>query len=201
MADYTGRVTVPVLLDKQTKQIVSNESSEIIRMFSSSFDELGAKPGDYYPEELRKEVDAVNERVYDTFNNGVYKSGFATTQAAYERAVYPLFDTMDWMEDRLSRQRWLAGDEFTEADIRAFPTLIRFDPVYHGHFKCNRARVVDYPNLWAYTREIYQMPGVADTVNLTHIKSHYYASHDSVNPTGIVAVGPELDYWQPHGRG
>jgi putative glutathione S-transferase len=201
MEDYTGRVTVPVLLDKQTKQIVSNESSEIIRMFNSSFDELGAKPGDYFPADLQSEIDAVNERVYDTFNNGVYKSGFATTQAAYEKAVYPLFDTMDWMEDRLSRQRWLAGDEFTEADIRAFPTLIRFDPVYHGHFKCNRARVVDYPNLWAYTREIYQMPGVADTVNLTHIKSHYYVSHDSVNPTGIVAVGPELDYWQPHGRG
>jgi putative glutathione S-transferase len=201
MADYTGRVTVPVLLDSKTRQIVSNESSEIIRMFNSAFDGVGAKPGDYYPDALQGEIDAVNERVYDTFNNGVYKSGFATTQAAYEKAVYPLFETMDWMEERLSRQRWLAGDRFTEADIRAFATLIRFDPVYHGHFKCNRARVTDYPNLWAYTREIYQMPGVADTVNLTHIKSHYYASHDSVNPTGIVAVGPELDYWQPHGRG
>jgi putative glutathione S-transferase len=201
MADYTGRVTVPVLLDKQTRKIVSNESSEIIRMFNSSFDGVGAKPGDYYPDALRAEIDAVNERVYDTFNNGVYKSGFATTQAAYEKAVYPLFDTMDWMEERLSRQRWLAGDEFTEADVRAFPTLIRFDPVYHGHFKCNRARVIDYPNLWAYTREIYQMPGVADTVNLTHIRGHYYASHESVNPTGIIAVGPDLDYWQPHGRG
>jgi putative glutathione S-transferase len=201
MADYTGRVTVPVLLDKQTRKIVSNESSEIIRMFNSSFDGVGAKPGDYYPDALRAEIDAVNERVYDTFNNGVYKSGFATTQAAYEKAVYPLFDTMDWMEERLSRQRWLAGDEFTEADVRAFPTLIRFDPVYHGHFKCNRARVIDYPNLWAYTRDIYQMPGVADTVNLTHIRGHYYASHESVNPTGIIAVGPDLDYWQPHGRG
>ncbi|MDX1715830.1 MAG: glutathione S-transferase family protein [Anderseniella sp.] len=201
MAGYTGRVTVPVLLDKQTRKIVSNESSEIIRMFNSGFDGVGAKPGDYYPDALRAEIDAVNERVYDTFNNGVYKSGFATTQAAYEKAVYPLFDTMDWMEERLSRQRWLAGDEFTEADVRAFPTLIRFDPVYHGHFKCNRARVIDYPNLWAYTREIYQMPGVADTVNLTHIRGHYYASHESVNPTGIIAVGPDLDYWQPHGRG
>ena len=199
--DYTGRVTVPVLLDAQSKQIVSNESSEIIRMFNSAFDGLGAKAGDYYPTDLRAEIDAVNERVYDTLNNGVYKSGFATTQAAYEKAVDPLFDTLDWMEERLSRQRWLAGDRFTEADIRAFVTLIRFDPVYHGHFKCNRARIVDYPNLWAYTREIYQMPGVAETVNLTHIKSHYYASHESINPTRIIAIGPELDYWQPHGRG
>ena len=198
--DYTGRVTVPVLLDTQIRQIVSNESSEIIRMFNSTFDSLGATPGDYYPQDLRGEIDAVNERVYDTLNNGVYKSGFATTQAAYEKAVHPLFDTLDWMEERLSRQRWLAGDRFTEADIRAFPTLIRFDPVYHGHFKCNRARVIDYPNLWAYTREIYQMPGVAETVNLTHIRSHYYASHESINPTRIIAIGPELDYRQPHGR-
>ena len=199
--DYTGRVTVPVLLDTQTKQIVSNESSEIIRMLNSAFDGLGAKDGDYYPEGLRDEIDAVNERVYDTLNNGVYKSGFATTQAAYEKAVYPLFDTLDWMEERLLRQHWLAGDRFTEADIRAFPTLIRFDPVYHGHFKCNRARIVDYPNLWAYTREIYQMPGVAGTVNLTHIRSHYYASHEGINPTRIIAIGPKPDYWQPHGRG
>lgn len=199
--DYTGRVTVPVLLDTHSRQIVSNESAEIIRMFNSAFDGLGAMEGDYWPEALRGEIEAVNARIYDTLNNGVYKSGFATTQASYEKAVYPLFDTLDWMEAKLSRQRWLAGDTFTEADIRAFATLIRFDPVYHGHFKCNRARIVDYPNLWAYTRQIYQMQGVADTVDLTHIKSHYYASHDAINPTRIVAIGPDQDYWQPHGRG
>ena len=199
--DYTGRVTVPVLLDTATRQIVSNESAEIIRMFNSAFDGSGAEPGDYYPAELREEIDTVNARVYDTLNNGVYKSGFAQTQQAYEAAVLPLFDTLDWMEDILSRQHWLAGDKFTEADIRAFPTLIRFDPVYHRHFKCNRARIVDYPNLWAYTREIYQMPGVAENVDLGHIRNHYYASHETVNPTRIVAVGPVLDYMAPHGRG
>ena len=199
--DYTGRVTVPVLLDTKTEQIVSNESAEIIRMFNSAFDGVGAEPGDYYPAALRDEIDTVNARVYSTLNNGVYKSGFARTQKAYERAVLPLFDTLDWMEDILSRQRWLAGDQFTEADIRAFVTLIRFDPVYHGHFKCNRARIVDYPNLWAYTRDIYQKPGVAETVDLGHIRNHYYASHETVNPTRIVAVGPVLDYMAPHGRG
>lgn len=199
--DYTGRVTVPVLLDTGTRQVVSNESAEIIRMFNSAFDGSGAEPGDYYPADLREEIDAVNARVYDSLNNGVYKSGFARSQQAYEQAVLPLFDTLDWMEDILSRQRWLAGDRFTEADIRAFVTLIRFDPVYHGHFKCNRRRIVDYPNLWAYTREIYQMPGVSDTVNLGHIRNHYYASHETVNPTRIVAVGPVLDYMAPHGRG
>ncbi|NNJ73897.1 MAG: glutathione S-transferase family protein [Anderseniella sp.] len=199
--DYTGRVTVPVLLDTKTEQIVSNESAEIIRMFNSAFDSVGAEPGDYYPAALRDEIDKVNARVYSTLNNGVYKSGFARTQKAYERAVLPLFDTLDWMEDILSRQRWLAGDQFTEADIRAFVTLIRFDPVYHGHFKCNRARIVDYPNLWAYTRDIYQRPGVAETVDLGHIRNHYYASHETVNPTRIVAVGPVLDYMAPHGRG
>lgn len=199
--DYTGRVTVPVLLDTETKQIVSNESAEIIRMFNSEFDGVGADAGDYYPADLSEEIDTVNARIYDTLNNGVYKSGFARSQRAYESAVLPLFDTLDWMEDILSRQHWLAGDRFTEADIRAFPTLIRFDPVYHGHFKCNRRRIVDYPNLWAYTREIYQMPGVAETVDLGHIRNHYYASHETVNPTRIVAVGPELDYMAPHGRG
>jgi putative glutathione S-transferase len=198
--DYTGRVTVPVLLDTRTKQIVSNESADIIVMFNSAFDELGATPGDYYPDDLKKEIDSVNERVYRTLNNGVYKAGFATSQAAYEAAVYPLFETLDWMEERLSRQRYLAGDRFTLADVRAFPTLIRFDPVYHGHFKCNRARVVDYPNIWGYVREIYQMPGVAETVDLDHIRQHYYASHETVNPSRIVAIGPELDYWAPHGR-
>ncbi|MGI9512989.1 MAG: glutathione S-transferase family protein [Anderseniella sp.] len=199
--DYTGRVTVPVLLDTETKQIVSNESAEIIRMFNSEFDGVGADAGDYYPADLSEEIDTVNARIYDTLNNGVYKSGFARSQRAYESAVLPLFDTLDWMEDILSRQHWLAGDRFTEADIRAFPTLIRFDPVYHGHVKCNRRRIVDYPNLWAYTREIYQMPGVAETVDLGHIRNHYYASHETVNPTRIVAVGPELDYMAPHGRG
>jgi len=199
--DYTGRVTVPVLLDTRTGQIVSNESAEIIRMFNSAFDGSGAVPGDYYPAALRDAIDPVNARIYGTVNNGVYKSGFARSQEAYEKAVLPLFDTLDWMEDILSRQRWLAGNQFTEADIRAFPTLIRFDPVYHGHFKCNRARIVDYPNLWAYTREIYQMPGVAETVNLEHIRNHYYASHETVNPTRIVAIGPQLDYMEPHGRG
>jgi putative glutathione S-transferase len=158
-------------------------------------------PGDYYPAALRDAIDPVNARIYGTLNNGVYKSGFARSQEAYEKAVLPLFDTLDWMEDILSRQRWLAGNQFTEADIRAFPTLIRFDPVYHGHFKCNRARIVDYPNLWSYTREIYQMPGVAETVNLEHIRNHYYASHETVNPTRIVAIGPQLDYMEPHGRG
>jgi len=199
--DYTGRVTVPVLFDTKTRQIVSNESAEIIRMFNSAFDGLGAVPGDYYPPALRDVIDTVNARIYDTLNNGVYKSGFARSQDAYEKAVLPLFDTLDWMEEILSRQRWLAGDQFTEADIRAFPTLIRFDPVYHGHFKCNRARIVDYPNLWGYTREIYQMPGVAETVNLAHIRKHYYASHETVNPTRIVAIGPQPDYMAPHGRG
>lgn len=199
--DYTGRVSVPVLLDTATSKIVSNESAEIIRMFNSAFDELSAMPGDYYPLALRDAIDDVNARIYSTLNNGVYKSGFARSQEAYEKAVLPLFDTLDWMEEIVSRQRWLAGDQFTEADIRAFTTLIRFDPVYHGHFKCNRARIVDYPSLWAYTREIYQMPGVAGTVNLEHIRNHYYASHETVNPTRIVAVGPQLDYMEPHGRG
>ena len=198
---YTGKVTVPVLLDTQTRKIVNNESSEILRMFNSAFDGLGAADGDYCPEELAGEIDEVNERVYETFNNGVYKAGFARSQRAYDKAVTALFDTMDWMEERLSRQRWLAGDRFTEADIRAFPTLIRFDPVYNCHFKCNRARVIDYPHLWAYTREIYQMPGVADTVNLQHIRHHYFESHPSVNPSGVAAIGPDLHYDAPHGRG
>ena len=199
--DYTGRVTVPVLLDTETRQIVSNESAEIIRMFNTAFDGSGAAPGDYYPAALRDTIDTINARIYDTLNNGVYKSGFAQSQEAYEDAVLSVFDTLGWMEDILARQHWLAGDRFTEADIRAFVTLLRFDPVYHGHFKCNRARIVDYPNLWTYTREIYQMPGVAETVNLDHIRNHYYASHETVNPTRIVAVGPVLDYMAPHGRG
>jgi putative glutathione S-transferase len=197
---YTGRVTVPVLWDQERRTIVNNESSEVIRMFNSAFDGLGATPGDYYPEALRAEIDQVNERVYATVNNGVYRAGFATTQAAYDEAVGELFETLDWLEDRLARQRYLAGDRVTEADWRLFTTLLRFDPVYHGHFKCNLRRLVDYPNLWAYTRELYQWPGVAETVDFTHIKSHYYASHGTINPTGIVPKGPLVDFAVPHGR-
>ncbi|MDX1710422.1 MAG: glutathione S-transferase family protein [Rhodovibrionaceae bacterium] len=199
-ADYTGRVLVPTLWDKKRETIVSNESSEIIRMFNSAFDDLGAKPGDYYPQELRGEIDAVNEVVYHTVNNGVYKAGFATSQDAYEDAFDKLFDTLDKLEERLSRQRYLAGERITEADWRLFTTLLRFDPVYVGHFKCNKRRIVDYPNLWAYTRELYQWPGVVETVNLEHIKKHYYGSHETVNPTLIVPKGPLIDFTEPHGR-
>ncbi|MEM7794999.1 MAG: glutathione S-transferase family protein [Cyanobacteria bacterium P01_C01_bin.118] len=198
---YTGRVTVPILWDKQTQTIVNNESSEIIRMFNSAFDGLGANPGDYYPESLRTEIDALNERIYNTVNNGVYKSGFATTQAAYEEAVTPLFETLDFLEERLSRQRYLMGNQLTEADWRLFTTLVRFDQVYVGHFKCNIRRLVDYPHLWAYVRDLYQTPGVADTVDFKHIKNHYYQSHTTINPTGIVPVGPEVNFMEPHARG
>ncbi|MCR9221756.1 MAG: glutathione S-transferase family protein [Alphaproteobacteria bacterium] len=198
--DYSGRVTVPVLYDKERDLIVSNESAEIIRMLNSAFDGVGATPGDYYPENLRAEIDAVNARVYDAVNNGVYKSGFATSQDAYEEAVYPLFATLDWLEDRLSTRRYLMGDRMTEADVRLFTTLVRFDAVYVGHFKCNLRRIVDYPNLWAYTRDLYQIPGVAETCDFQHMKRHYYESHDHVNPTGVVPAGPELDFDQPHGR-
>ncbi|NJK37113.1 MAG: glutathione S-transferase family protein [Oscillatoriales cyanobacterium RM2_1_1] len=198
---YTGRVTVPVLWDKATNTIVNNESAEIIRMFNSAFDQIGAKPGDYYPEALQAEIQSVNARVYETVNNGVYKAGFATTQGAYEEAVKPLFATLDWLEEKLSHQRYLIGTQQTEADWRLFTTLIRFDPVYVGHFKCNIRRIVDYPNLWAYVRDLYQTPGIAETVNFQHIKGHYYQSHNTINPTRIVPMGPELDLMQPHGRG
>jgi glutathionyl-hydroquinone reductase len=161
---------------------------------------VGAEPGDYYPKRLRGEIDAVNQRVYDTVNNGVYKAGFATTQAAYEEAVTALFDSLDWLEQRLSGQRYLAGDTLTEADWRLFTTLIRFDPVYVGHFKCNLRRLVDYRNLWAYTRELYQHPGIAETVDFRHIKHHYYGSHGTINPAGVVPMGPLLDHAEPHGR-
>ncbi|MFW6092619.1 MAG: glutathione S-transferase family protein [Pseudomonadota bacterium] len=197
---FTGRVTVPTLWDTHRGTIVNNESAEIVRMFNSAFDGVGARAGDYYPEPLRDTIDAVNERVYHTLNNGVYKSGFATTQQAYEEAVYPLFETLDWLEARLARQRYLAGKRLTEADIRLWTTLLRFDPVYHGHFKCNIRRLVDYPNLWAFTRELYQHPQIRPTVNFHHIKHHYYGSHPTVNPTGIVPVGPELDFEADHGR-
>jgi putative glutathione S-transferase len=189
-----------MLWDKKTGTIVSNESSEIIRMFNSAFDHLGAAPGDFYPKALRDEIDEVNERVYHTLNNGVYKSGFATTQEAYEEAVIALFDTLDWLEERLSRQRYLVGDQITEADWRLFTTLVRFDAVYVGHFKTNLRRIADYPNLWAYTRELYQVPGVQGTVNMHHIKHHYYGSHESINPTRIVPIGPIVDFTAAHGR-
>ena len=198
--DYSGRVTVPVLWDKKTETIVSNESSEIIRMFNSAFDDVGALPGDYYPEDLREEIDEINARIYSNVNNGVYKAGFATTQAAYEEAVIPLFETLGWLEERLSTQRYLMGDRLSEADWRLFTTLIRFDPVYVGHFKCNLRRLADYPHLWAYTRDLYQHEGVADTINMQHIKDHYYGSHETINPTGIVPLGPEPNLHEPHGR-
>ncbi len=199
--DYSGRVTVPILWDKETGTIVSNESSEIIRMFNSAFDGIGARPGDYYPEALQAEIDDINARIYSNVNNGVYKAGFATSQEAYEEAVVPLFETLDWLEQRLSTRRYLLGDALTEADWRLFTTLVRFDPVYVGHFKCNIRRIQDYPNLWGYTRDLYQHAGVAQTVNMHHIKHHYYESHDTINPSGVVPVGPELDLGAPHGRG
>ncbi|MBX2832856.1 MAG: glutathione S-transferase family protein [Rhodospirillales bacterium] len=198
--DYSGRVTVPVLWDKKTNQIVSNESSEIIRMFNDAFDGLGAKPGNYYPEHLRGEIDAVNDRIYNDVNNGVYKSGFATNQSAYKEAVTALFDTLDWLEGRLDKQPYLVGETITEADWRLFPTLLRFDPVYHGHFKCNRQMIHEYPNLWNYTKALYQHPGVKETVHLDHIKKHYYQSHPSVNPSGVVPVGPKIDFDASHDR-
>ena len=190
---YSGKVTVPVLWDTQRATIVNNESAEILRMFNSAFDDVGAAPGDYSPEHLRAEIDAVNDRVYRTLNNGVYRCGFAKTQEAYDDAVLPLFETLDWLEQRLSDRSYLVGDALTEADIRLFTTLIRFDSVYHGHFKCNLRRIVDYPALWRFTRSIYALPLIADTVNFEHIKNHYYQSHRSINPTGIVPAGPVLD--------
>lgn len=199
--DYSGRVTVPVLWDGKTNRIVSNESAEIIRMFNSAFDGVGAKPGDYYPADKRAEIDALNDRIYETVNNGVYRSGFATSQAAYEEAVFPLFETLDHLEALLGKTRYLTGDTPTEADWRLLPTLLRFDLVYFGHFKCNLRRLVDYPNLWAYTRDLYQQPGIAQTCNFEHAQKHYYASHGSINPTGIVPAGPMINFAEPHGRG
>jgi len=198
--DYTGRVTVPVVWDRERGTIVSNESAEIIRMFNSAFDGVGAAEGDYYPEDLRTEIDDVNARVYERVNNGVYKAGFATTQDAYEEAVGPLFETLDDLDARLADRRYLCGDRVTEADWRLLTTLLRFDLVYHGHFKCNVRRIADYPHLSAYTRDLYQHPGVAETCDFMHAKRHYYESHDMINPTRIVPVGPELDLDAPHGR-
>ena len=198
---YTGRVTVPVLWDRQRNVIVSNESSEIIRMFNSAFDDIGASPADFYPAELRDIIDTLNARIYGTVNNGVYKAGFATTQEAYEEAVRPLFSTLDALEDQLATHRYLCGERLTEADWRLFTTLVRFDAVYVGHFKCNLRQIVDYPSLWGFTRELYRYPGVAETTDFTHIKRHYYQSHESINPTRVVPVGPDLDFLSPHGRG
>jgi len=187
---YSGRVTVPVLWDKKQNTIVSNESAEIIRMFNSAFDGLGAKTGDYYPENRREEIDAINDRIYNTLNDGVYKAGFATTQRAYEEAVVPLFDTLDWLEQRLSNSLFLIGENITEADWRLFTTLIRFDAVYVGHFKCNLRRIADYPALSVYLKRLLDVPGVMQTINMAHIKNHYYQSHLSINPHGVVPLGP-----------
>jgi putative glutathione S-transferase len=196
----SGRVTVPVLWDKETATIVSNESSEIIRMFNAAFDALTGNTDDFWPAPLREAIAPVNDRIYDTLNNGVYKCGFATTQRAYDAAIHPLFETLDWLDLRLADRRWLMGDDLTEADWRLFTTLVRFDAVYHGHFKCNRRRIVDYPNLWDYTRALYQRPGIAATVDFDHITRHYYYSHDTINPHRIVPVGPALDWDQPSDR-
>lgn len=198
--DYSGRVTVPVLWDKEKRTIVNNESAEIIRMFNSAFDALTGNRDDYYPRSLHAEIDAVNARVYKNINNGVYRAGFATRQSAYEEAFNDLFAALDDVEDILDRQRYLAGDRLTEADIRLFTTLVRFDAVYFGHFKCNLRRIADYPNLSNYLRELFQIPQIGSTVNFDHIKTHYYASHKQINPSGIVPVGPELNLEAPHDR-
>jgi putative glutathione S-transferase len=192
--EYSGRVTVPVLWDNVERTIVNNESAEIIRLFNSAFDEVGAAPGDYCPTHLLGEIEVLNERIYGTLNNGVYKAGFAKTQTAYDAAIGPLFETLDWLEDIISEQPYLCGETLTEADWRLFTTLVRFDAVYVGHFKCNRRRIADYPALSRYLKRLYHWPGVAETVNMTHIKRHYYMSHPKINPTGIVPSGPVLDF-------
>jgi len=197
---YTGRVSVPVLWDKERRTIVNNESAEIIRMLNAAFGAFSSADTDYYPVDLRDEIDRINALVYAAINNGVYRAGFATMQEAYEQAVRILFGALDEVEARLSNQRYLVGDRPTEADWRLFTTLVRFDAVYHGHFKCNLRRIVDYPNLWHYLRDLYQVAGVAETVSMEHIKRHYYGSHRHINPTGIVPLGPELDFSAPHGR-
>lgn len=199
--NYSGRVTVPVLWDKQQQTIVSNESADIIRMFNDAFNEVTGNRLDFYPEALRGDIDAINDIVYDTVNNGVYKCGFATQQDAYEEAYQQLFAQLDALEQRLSEQKFLVGDTLTEADWRLFTTLVRFDAVYFGHFKTNHKRIVDYPHLWDYVRALYQVPGIAETVVMDHIQQHYYGSHKTINPTGIVPVGPALDFAAPHQRG
>jgi putative glutathione S-transferase len=197
---YSGRATVPVLWDKHRNTIVSNESAEIIRMLNSAFDEVGANPVDFYPEQYRAEIDELNDYIYPNVNNGVYMAGFATTQEAYEEAVTRVFEALDNLDERLVTRRYLVGDRITEADWRLFTTLVRFDPVYVGHFKCNRRRVIDYPSLWGYVCDLYQQPGVADTVDVEFIKRHYYGSHDTINPHLIVPIGPDIDYSAPHDR-
>jgi putative glutathione S-transferase len=196
----SGRVTVPVLWDKATGSIVSNESAEIIRMFNTAFDGLTGNREDYYPAPLRDRIDALNARIYDGLNNGVYRAGFATTQAAYDEAAADVFATLDWLEAHLAENRYLAGDRITEADWRLFTTAVRFDPVYHTHFKCNRAWLREYPHLWGWTRELFQRPGVAKTVHFDHIVRHYHYSHASINPHRIIPVNPRIDWLEPHGR-
>ena len=198
--DYSKRGTVPILWDKKLSTIVSNESSEIIRMFNTAFNHIGATEDDFYPESLRAEIDELNDLIYPNLNNGVYRAGFATTQQAYEEAVWDVFNTLDILEKRLEKQRYLTGSKITEADWRLFPTLVRFDPVYVSHFKCNWKRLINYPNLWAYTRDLYQRPGIAESVDFEYNKAHYYGSHKTVNPTGIIPIGPEIDFTEPHGR-
>lgn len=194
---YSGRVTVPILWDKEQKTIVSNESSEIIRMLNSAFDDIGAKPGDYYPVEHRAEIDALNQGIYTAINNGVYKCGFATSQAAYNEAIEPLFNKLDKLDFSLAKKRFLCGEQPLEADWRLFPTLFRFDAIYVSHFKCAKKRISDYKNLWRYARELYQWPGIAQTTNMEHAKRHYYQSHTLINPTGIVPIDSEIDFNQP----
>lgn len=191
---FEGYVSVPVLFDKKTNKIVNNESSEIIRIFNSAFDEIGAKEGDYYPEELRDEIDKLNDYIYDKVNNGVYKAGFATKQKAYDESVKELFEALDYLEEYLEDKEYLVGDKLTEADIRLFVTLIRFDPVYFGHFKCNVKQIKDYKNLSDYTRRLYQIPEFKSTIHFDHIKDHYYKSHPQINPTRIVPIGLDLDW-------
>lgn len=199
-ADYTGRVTVPILWDKKTNTIVSNESPEIIRMFNSAFDDVGALPGDFSPPVLLAEIDELNEFIYPTINNGVYRAGFATTQEAYEEAVTEVFSALDTLELRLEDSRYLTGNTIIEADWRLFTTLVRFDAVYVGHFKCNLRRIVDYPNIWGYLRDLYQVPGIEETVAMDYIKAHYYGSHETINPTRVIPAGPDIDFHMPHGR-
>jgi putative glutathione S-transferase len=198
--NYSGRATVPIVWDKERNTIVTNESAEIIRMFNSAFDEVGANDLDFYPEEHRAEIDELNDYFYPNLNNGVYRSGFATTQEAYEEAVVQVFEALDMAEERLATRRYLCGPRITEADWRVFTTLIRFDPVYFGHFKCNRKRIVDYPNLWGYVRDLYQQPGIAETVDTDYNKAHYYGSHESINPHRVVPIGPDIDFSLPHDR-
>ncbi|CAG73550.1 conserved hypothetical protein [Pectobacterium atrosepticum SCRI1043] len=198
--DYSGRVTVPVLWDTEQHTVVSNESADIIRMLNSAFDGVGAIAGDYYPEALRTQIDELNSWIYDKVNNGVYKAGFATTQSAYDESASTVFAALSDLETILAKQRYLTGEQLTEADLRLWTTLIRFDPVYHTHFKCDKYRLSDYPNLFGFLRDIYQMPGIAETVDMAHIRHHYYRSHGTINPHGVISLGPEQDLNQPHQR-